>query len=232
MTPSGSVSPAAPETGPPPSPGDSLYIEGVLGAPWLSQAIAVSGDTVTMAAPRRAGVAAGLAAGREFLLAYSVREVPCEVDAIWVEGPVRVGGDEIVIARMDGAPRRMQRRDAVRVPVSIVVRASIDDEEGDEPVPVAAVTENLSAGGALLRMSDPVTAGAELTITIQPPGSDDPPMGLPARVVRCDREPGQPRPWRVALAFDNPTRAQQESLVRYIFRLQREWRARETGMRS
>jgi hypothetical protein len=227
-----SPSPAAQETGRPPAPGDALYIEGVLGAPWLSQAIAVSGDTVTMAAPRRAGVATGLASGREFLLAYSVREVPCEVDAIWLEGPVRVGDDEIVIARMAGPPRRMQRREAVRVPVSIVVRASIEDEQADEPVSVAAITENLSAGGALLRMADAVEAGTQLTVTIQPPGSDEPPMDLPARVVRSDRETGNERPWRVALAFDHSTRAEHEALVRYVFRIQREWRGRETGMRS
>lgn len=223
---------ASPEAGPPPSPGDSLYIEGVLGGPWLSEAIAVSGDTVTMAAPRRAGASAGLASGREFLLAYSVREVPCEVDAIWVEGPVRLGDDQIVIVRMASVPRRMQRREAVRVPVSIIVRASIGEEEVDEPVSIAAITENLSAGGALLRMAEAVDAGTPLTVTIQTPGSTDPPMELVARVVRSDREPGHERPWRVALAFDHPTRAQQDSLVRYIFRLQREWRARETGMRS
>jgi c-di-GMP-binding flagellar brake protein YcgR len=158
--------------------------------------------------------------------------VPCEVDAIWVEGPVRLGDDEIVIARMAGAPRRMQRREAVRVPVSFIVRASLGDDDAEQPVSVAAVTENLSAGGALLRMAEALDAGTPLTITLQPPGSDGSPMDLPARVVRSDREPGHERPWRVALAFDNPTRAQQESIVRYIFRLQREWRARETGMHS
>lgn len=216
------------ETGPPPGPGATLYIEGVLGGPWLSVLSGRAGDTITMSAPRRAGTPVGLAAGREFLLCYSVRAVPCEVDAVWVEGPVDIGGERAAVVRMLGEPRRLQRRGAVRVPVQIVVRARSADDDAP-PVSVAAVTENLSAGGALLRMGDALEPGREMIVTLQPPG-DPQPIEVPSRVVRSDRDLAGPRPWRVALAFTELGRRDEERLVRYVFRLQREERARETGM--
>lgn len=216
------------ETGPPPEPGATLYIEGVLGGPWLSVLSGRAGDTITMSAPRRAGTPVGLASGREFLLCYSVRAVPCEVDAVWVEGPVEIAGERAAVVRMVGAPRRLQRRGAVRVPVQIIVRAR-SAEDADPPLSVAAVTENLSAGGALLRMGEAVEPGREMVVTLQPPGEAQV-IEVPSRVVRSDRDPAGPRAWRVALAFTDLARYDEERLVRYVFRLQREARARETGM--
>ena len=217
-----------------PEAGATLYIEGVIDGPWVSVAASCEGDVVTMSAPRRGGAPIGLRPGREFLLCYSVRAVPCEVDASWVDGPRDVGGESIATVRMRGAPRRLQRRNAVRVPVNLIVRARPvaegDEAEGDADAPasVAVVTENLSAGGALMRMDDPLPVDTLVTVTID--GFGEGAVDLASRVVRCDHDPSALHPWRVAVAFTDLSGTEEENLVRYVFRIQREARARESGM--
>jgi hypothetical protein len=230
---------ATAESGPRPEPGDTLYLEKVIGGPWDSVMTGASGDTMTISAPRRGGSAVGLAPGRALLISYAKNLVPCEVDAVWVDGPSEVGGEQIAVVRLTGTPRRMQRRSAVRVPVQLLVSAQAVGGAGEGPAwGTAAVTENLSAGGALLRLADPVDPGVEIPLTIRPPADGADPgdmcdhMQLVGRVVRCDRDRPGPCPWRVALAFVDLTPAQEEAMVRYIFRLQREARARESGMAS
>lgn len=221
------------ELGPPPERGMTLYLEDPVAGPWLSVVEDREGDLVVLAAPRRSGGGVSAPAGRAVVLAYAVREVPCEVDAEWVEGAHIRGGAHVVVLRMTGPPRRMQRRTAVRVPVELVVRARTDVDEADEaaePLSVAAVTENLSAGGALMRMPDAVAIGTEVTVTLHTPGEPGAAMEIPSRVVRCDRELSGSRPWRVALAFQRLVPAEEERIVRFLFRTQRERRARETGM--
>jgi hypothetical protein len=218
------------ETGPSPDPGADIFLEGVAGGPWESVLIARSGALITVSAPRRGGQFAGPDAGRRITLCYSVRGVPCELGAVWVEGPIEMGGEAVAVVRALGGPRRIQRRGAVRVPVTIVARARPANSGALEPGGIAAITENLSAGGTLLRMREPVEVGDEIAVTIHVPASGDEPMEILGRVVRCDRAPTGNRDWRVALAFDRITAEHERALVGLVFRLQHEQRGRETGM--
>lgn len=231
-----------PEEGPWPEKGARVCLDGLPNGPWLATVESrPDGDTLVLAFARRGGLAVVPPVDRRFVVAYSVREVPCEIDVVSMSGSAPGLGEAAdgngaptFMVRVVRPPRRMQRRGAVRVPVQLIVRATTPDAPTDAEVgtsTIAAITENLSAGGALLRMPDAVAPGSMLTVTLAP-GEPEPVMNLPGRVVRCDRDPvgGGRHPWRVALAFDGLTRAQEDRLVRYVFTLQRALRRRETGL--
>lgn len=197
-------------------------------AEWTAIVDGSGGDHLFLTVEAGAGPPPGLDPERRLLVTYSNREVPCEAEAVLAT--VEAGPERIAL-RLAGPPRRNQRRSAVRVPVDLIVRARRAGEADDGAVPetFAAVTENLSAGGVLLRADHAVPVGTELLICLQP-GGDAPTMELPSRIVRCDRDPAAVRPWRLAVAFTRTTPAQEEHIIRYLFRIQREARRREAGL--
>ena len=218
--------PAPREFGPPPERGLRVFVEGLPGGPLPTVVDRRRDDVVELAPPRRDGRPVALPVGRPVVLAYSQREVPCEVDGVLAAGPGPEGGGYRV--RLTGPPRRLQRRAAVRVPVALIARAEVEGE-GDAP-PVAAVTENLSAAGALLRMPSALEAGRALTMVVEA-GAAAGSVEVTGRVVRCDRQPdaGGARPWRIAVAFDPLPPADEDRLVRLVFDRMREVRRRELG---
>lgn len=222
------MTPAVPagDTAPLPGRGERVMLDGLPGGPWPTVVDSCAAPLVTIAPPRLGGRLVPLPLRRPFLLAYSYREVPCEVDAELVEGPVS-GAPDRYVARTSGPPRRIQRRRAVRVPIHLMAHASVGDDPDE--VTVGAITENLSAGGALLRSRRPIEAGATLQVDILCGGGTGP-LALEGRVVRCDRTSADQRPWRIGLAFVDPPPADEDRLVRFIFERQRELRARDTGM--
>ncbi len=207
-----------------PGRGDRVMLDGLPGGPWATLVGGGGADTLSLAAPRQGGRVVSLPLRSAFVVAYTHREVPCEVDAELVAAPGRLSPDHYV-ARVTGAPRRMQRRGAVRVPVHLIARAALDGRDGPS---IGSVTENLSAGGALLRSSEPLGAGGEVRLTVQCGGGVGT-LDLEGRVVRCDRTPDAGRPWRVAIAFEDMPEADEDRLVRLVFQRQRELRARESG---
>ncbi len=214
------------DTAPLPGRGERVMLDGLPGGPWPTVVDGCSDAGLAVAPPRLGGRPVPLPLRRRFVLAYTHREIPCEVDAELVAGPAP-GASDPYVARTHGSPRRLQRRRAVRVPIHLIALASVDDDAGEAMV--GAVTENLSAGGALLRAARPLETGTPLTVRIMC-GGDTGPLELEGRVVRCDRTPGEQRPWRIGLAFADPEPADEERLVRFVFERQRELRARETGM--
>ncbi len=212
------------DTAPLPVRGDRVLLDGLPGGPWPTVVDGVADDGLRIAPPRLGGRPVPLPLRRPFMVAYSHRQVPCEVDAELVAGP-GPGGAEPYHARVTGMPRRIQRRGAVRVPVHLIARASID---GDGE-PIGAVTENLSAGGALLRSPRPVDQGTEMGVTIDA-GGDAGSFEVLGRVVRCDRTEVEHRPWRIAIAFADLSHADEDRLVRFVFERQRALRARDSGM--
>lgn len=213
------------DTAPLPEKGTRVLLDGLPGGPWSSVVDGVGEGTLVLDPPRLGGRVVDLPLRRRFTVAYSSREVPCEVDAELVEAPT--ADHPRYTARILGATRRTQRRGAVRVPVHLIVRAILSDEE--EPEVIDAITEDLSAGGALLRMDRMVKAGATLTTTILC-GGDVGAVEFQGRVVRCDRVGTEQRPFRVAFAFLDMPRADEDRLVRFLFERQRELRRRDAGL--
>ncbi len=216
----------ASESAPLPERGMRVLLDGLPGGPWSSLVEGLAGRTLTLEPPRLGGHVVALPLGRPFVIAYASREVPCEIDAELVGGPDHEGRGHYA-ARLVGEGRRLQRRRAVRVSVHLLVRTSLGGEQ--ETLSSGAITENLSAAGALLRLARPIEANASITTTVLC-GGDAGAVEIHGRVVRCDRIDSQERPFRVAVAFEDLVRADEDRLTRFIFEQQREARRREVGL--
>jgi hypothetical protein len=222
------VTPATPTlaTAPLPGRGERVVLDGLPGGPWTTVVEREGHDALELAPPRLGGRPVPLPLHRAFTLAWTVREVPCEADAQLVRGP-DPGVEGPYEARTIGPTRRMQRRGAVRVPVNLIVHYRLGD--GADGEVIGAVTENLSAGGTLLRLASPIEAGTRLQVTVHC-GGEAGDLTVAAVAVRCDRLESGERPWRIALAFDELAPAQEDRLVRFVFERQRELRRHDAGL--
>ena len=220
------VAPPAHETAPYPDRGMRVLLDGLPGGPWTSVVEGLDGAMLALAPPRLGGEIVSLPLGLRFVVAYTSREVPCEVDAELVERPAPDGRASYT-ARLLGEGRRLQRREAVRVSVHLIVQASIGG--GQEALSTGAITENLSGGGALLRLRHAIEVGSTLTTTVLC-GGDAGAIEVEGRVVRCDRVDAEERPFRVAIAFSDIARADEDRLVRFIFERQRQMHRRTAGL--
>jgi hypothetical protein len=212
-----------------PERGERVFLDGLPGGPWSTVVEARVGDLLAIDPPRSGGRPVRLPLDRAFTLAYSVREVPCEVDARLVDVSCPEHPSAYV-AQVSGGARRLQRREAVRVPVSLLTLARLGDEGDHDPdAVIGAITENLSAGGALLRSARALDAGRELRLSVRCGGAAGT-LDLAGRVVRCDRQAEGERPWRLAIAFHDMPPADEDRLVRFLFERQRELRRRAAGL--
>ncbi len=211
------------DEGPLPVPGTRVWLENLPTGPAETRAAEVRSRTVRVDPPRIGGNEIPLSLGARIAMAYEHAQVPCEARAVVVEAP----------AGCDGGPWldvhgvvRVQRRSAVRVPVLLIARVQ---GEGGEPLePEAAVTEDLSANGVLVRLSRPVEVGQAVRVVVHL-GGEAGDLDTTARVVRVDLETGSARPWRAALTFPEVDRATEDRVVRFLFTRQRELRRREAG---
>lgn len=222
------MTPAAPTASPAPLPGrgERVVLDGLPGGPWTTVVEREGEEVLELAPPRLGGRPVPLPLHRAFTLAWTVREVPCEAEARLVSGP-GPGEEGRYEARTIGPPRRMQRRGAVRIPVNLIVHYRLGDDIDAEVI--GAVTENLSAGGTLLRLAAPIEAGTRLEMTIHCGGQAGD-LTIGASAVRCDRLEAGERPWRIALAFDDLPGGDEDRLVRFLFERQRELRRRDAGL--
>jgi hypothetical protein len=209
-----------------PDRGDRVLLDGLPGGPWSSLVEGLGDRMLILDPPRLDGRVVGLPLGRSFVLAYTLREIQCEVDAELVTGP-GADGSGTYAARLIGDGRRLQRRNTLRVAVHLIVQASVGG--GQEEVSCGGITENLSAGGALLRVDWAVEVGSPLTTTVDC-GGDTGAIDIPGRVVRCDRLDTGERRHRVAVAFLDMPHVVEDRLGRFVFERQREMRRREHGL--
>lgn len=215
-----------PDAAPHPEKGTRVLLDGLPGGPWSSVVDALSEGLMTLDPPRLGGRLVPLPLKRRFVVAYSSREIPCEVDAELIQGPT-ADGRGAYVARLIGKGRRLQRRRAVRVSVHLIVQTRL--WSGVDAETTGAITENLSAGGALLRLGHALEAGATLTTRVAC-GGEAGALDIEGRVVRCDRLGAGERPYRVAIAFEDMRRRDEDRLVRFIFERQRETRRRDAGL--
>lgn len=200
--------------GPLPDAGQAIWIENTRVGPVQSRALEVRDGMVRIDPPRSGGAEVPLPLP-QVRLSYQVAQVPCEARAVPRDGTWL---DVVSV-------ERMQRRRAVRVPVVMMARVLADeDEEAGE----GGVTEDLSANGVLLRLTEPLQVNAVVRIVLHLGGAVGD-IDLRARVVRADHEPESARPWRIALTFPDIERAVEDRLVRFLFERQRELRRREGG---
>jgi len=206
--------------------GQRVVLDGLPGGPWVTVVEHEADGVLGLAPPRLGGRPASLPLQRQFVVSYASREVPCEVDALLVSGPAH-GEEGAYEARTSGAPRRLQRRGAVRVPVALMAHARLGEDAGTDLL--GGVTENLSAGGALLRLASPIDVDTRMSMTIHYAAAEGD-LEVVATVVRSDRISDGERPWRVAVTFVDLTPAQEDRLVRFVLGRRREIRSREAGL--
>ena len=218
---------ARPELAPRPGVGTEVWLEDLIGGPMPTVVLAVADDLLRLGRPRLGGRHVPLPVREPFTITYRVREVPCEAPAELVPGP---HPDTEPWARLTAPPIRLQRRGDVRVPVQLLVHgdgnALVSADE--DALPVAGVTENLSAGGVLVRVDRSFSPGDQVELSIQCGGRAGTVRAVGA-VVRCDAGGRSARPWRVAFAFAEIEPAARERVVRFLFERQRELRRLELG---
>jgi len=204
---------ASPAGDPAPSPerGQRVFLAGAPDGPWRSTVTRRTGDLLALTAPTSRALAAAPPAGSRLRIEYVLGDVPFEAEAEIVEAAA-AGGSGGCTARLTRAPRRIQRRGAVRVPVRLIVTASLAEEEG---VATAAVTDNLSAGGALLRTPTALAAGRSVRLVIACGGAAGT-LELVGRCLRCDRVASGALPWRAAITFQDIDPATEDRLARLV----------------
>lgn len=216
-----------PDLAPPPDVGAEVWLEDLVGGPWMCVVSGHEGDLLRIEAPKLGHQRVLLPAGEVFTVTYRSREVPCEAPAMLVEPPpgVELRGDYLV--RLMAPPVRIQRRGAVRVPIQMIVRASARDVRLVEASSViSGITENVSADGILVRLDRPLAPGDTLEFAMQCGGSAGTIQALGV-VVRCENGGQKSRPWRIAFSFADIDTSTQDRLVRHLFERQRELRRHE-----
>ncbi|AEG15332.1 type IV pilus assembly PilZ [Desulfofundulus kuznetsovii DSM 6115] len=127
-----------------------------------------------------------------------------------------------------GDCQRVQQRQHVRLKTLLEVHYAHPPEKNRRPRYKKAFTVDISGGGMLLAMDEPVLPGRELLVEFNLPlrtGARK--MELRGRVVRLqEREKSK---YHVALEFVDITTAQQDLIMRYIFQCMAE-QARLTRM--
>ncbi len=149
---------------------------------------------------------------------------PCSGDGVYMaeaavehatlERPARI------VLRLTGGWRRVQRRQAVRLPVSILPReaALVVD---DEPRPLIARIRDLSAGGVRLRCDREVRPGDRLALAFSLPGERRE-MRVRVEVRRvCPGDGPAGQVWDAGCRFLDASERDQDAIVRFIFAQQR-----------
>jgi PilZ domain len=211
-------------TGPMPTLGDEVWIENAPGGPLGAIVFAVRDDCAGLSAPRRGGQEVPLRGLDSLMLSYRNGDVPCEAEAELTDPPYASGPAIGPWVRVRGITR-MQRRDSVRVPMELIARIEQDGHE--EPIP--AITEDLSAGGTLLRVAQEMNPDEPVRIVVEC-GGDVGTIDTAGRIIRQERHTTRARGWHVAIAFTVVGAALEDRLVRFLFDRLRENRRREAGI--
>ena len=219
--------PGAP--GPLPLPGTEVWLEDLPMGPLGTIVGEIRELRVRLEPPRLGGSEVQIPMGRDLAVTYSAGEIPCEAKATTIPaGPEDATGLWLQIHSVE----RMQRRSAVRVPVQLIARLLPDgapEETEVAEVLESGITEDLSASGVLVRLTDPVEVGSRARLLIHC-GGEVGDVEVVATVVRVDRDDRAARPYRAALTFPDIGRQTESDLVRFLFERQRVLRRREIGM--
>lgn len=215
--------------GPLPLPGAEVWLEDLPMGPLGTIVAELRGDRIRLESPRLGGNDVELTPGRDLAITYSAGEVPCEARVSTVAAePEDAAGLWLRVHSVE----RMQRRSAVRVPVQLIARLMPDGAPADAEaaeVLESGVTEDLSASGVLVRLSEPVEVGARARMVVHC-GGEVGDVEVLAMVVRVDREDRSARPYRAALTFPDIDREAESRLVKFLFERQRVLRRRASGM--
>ncbi len=130
-------------------------------------------------------------------------------------------GETIVEVARTGKVRRAQRRNHVRVDVSLLLHAERPGEDGEAAERISAVTRNISGGGVSFRSKEPFEEGEVISLGFYLPqhGGD---ISSKAKVVHTRPDPDRPDHYVVACMFQRMAISDRERIIRFLFFRQRE----------
>lgn len=207
-----------------PEAGADVWVEGTLHGPLPAVISAVDGDELSVGQLLRDGESISIEDGQLARIAYRVQGVPCAVPVVAVGPPGRSAGTRF---RRAGPSRRFQRRNDFRIEDTLTARVWPITDEG-LGTPLAAVTTNLSAAGALVRAAAGLREGQEARLELDL--GEERPLVVPAAVVRVE-DPGTGiGELEVALSFSDLAADEERLLRGHVMDRQRRERRGELGL--
>ena len=208
-------------------------------AQYFSRLVEETADTLRISAPEFEGELLDLREGSPLRLWYT------QGGGYWcMKTMVRTvyerEGETYLELSRGGDVHRAQRRNHVRVDVSLLLHARVEQhvgelegEEGTSPritgERIKALTRNISGGGINFRTPVQLAGGDKLVVTFYLPehGGD---ITSRAKVVHAHPDPERPDQYIVACSFERMQITDRERIIRFLFFRQRELAGRKKVM--
>lgn len=202
-------------------------------AQYFSRLVEETADTLRISVPEMEGQSLPLAEGQQLRLWYT------QGGSYWclhtlVRHIYSHDGETLVEIERLGEVHRAQRRNHVRVDVSLLLHAIVEVREGADNDPsgkrmtgqrISAITRNISGGGVSFRTATRLNERDRLNLTFYLPehGGE---INSRARVVHVHPDPTKPENFVVACNFERMAITDRERIIRFLFFRQRELASR------
>lgn len=207
-------------------------------AQYFSRLVEETAETLRISVPEMEGESLALREGEQLRLWYT------QSGGYWclhsnVRHVFNKGDEMLVEIERHGDVHRAQRRNHVRVDVSLLLHAVVDQHAGEEEgsnaritgTRISGITRNVSGGGVSFRTGEKLMAKDRLQLTFYLPehGGD---ITSRARVVHAMPDPEKEGSFIVACIFERMAITDRERIIRFLFFRQRELAGRrKVGVR-
>jgi c-di-GMP-binding flagellar brake protein YcgR len=196
-------------------------------AQYFSRLIEETSDVLRLSQPEMEGRLLDLREGDQirvwFTQAGGYWCLNSKVIHIW-----KKSGETIIDVDRTGSVRRAQRRNHVRVDVSLLLHAQSVSE--DAPAErISGVTRNISGGGVSFRSKEAFEDGGTIALTFYLPQQGGEIVSR-ARVIHCQPDPEKEGHFVIACMFQRMAISDRERIIRFLFFRQRELAGRRKVM--
>jgi c-di-GMP-binding flagellar brake protein YcgR len=208
-------------------------------AQYFSRLVEETADTLRISAPEFEGEVLELREGNPMRLWYTQNGGYWCLKTI-VRTVYEREGETFLELERGGDVHRAQRRNHVRVDVSLLLHARVEqhvgqqeDEQAGSPrltgERIKALTRNVSGGGISFRTPVQLVGGDKLVVTFYLPehGGD---ITSRAKVVHAHPDPERPDHYIIACSFERMAITDRERIIRFLFFRQRELAGRKKVM--
>ena len=208
-------------------------------AQYFSRLVEETGSTLRISLPEMEGSTVDVKEGAELRIWY------VQDGGYWclhteVLTAYQHEGEQMLEVSRRGDVHRAQRRNHVRVDVSLLLHCRVeqradDGDDAEEGGPrqtgerIKAVTRNVSGGGINFRTPTKLLAGDRIVVTFYLPehGGD---ITSRAKVVHANPDPERDGQYNVACMFERMAISDRERIIRFLFFRQRELAGRKKVM--
>jgi c-di-GMP-binding flagellar brake protein YcgR len=191
---------------------------------YLSRVENIAGEEYTIGWPTSRGIRAPVREDDVLTLSYACANAVYSFDARIVQRILEPIA--LVVVCPQGPPRKIQRREDVRVPALVEVRLSarVVSVNPDRPKDlnfIACRTVNLSGGGFAIHHAAAPLVGSIYQVRLAIPGQSEP-VEMTAKVVRCESvmDPARGMHYEVGFAFIQVRESSRRHIVSFVFRFQ------------